>query len=89
MENDGQHTVLETFQHITAGVAVRIWVTEASTMPCLAPVEDETKVVMLQSKAVLCHLSKKERAAVFSILCSSANWQPTIDLIARDGHPQY
>ena len=54
-------------------------------LPQLAPVEDETKVVMPHFISVLYHLSKEVRAAVFSIICKPANWQPTIDLIARDG----
>ena len=44
-------------------------------LPQLAPVEDETKVVMPQSKAVLYHLSTEVRAAVSGILCEPANCQ--------------
>ena len=54
-------------------------------LPRLASVEVETNVVMPQTKAVLYHLSKEVRTAVFSIICKPANWQPALDLIARDG----
>ena len=49
-------------------------------------------VVMPQSKAGLYHVSKKVRAAVFSIICKPANWQLEVNHTARDGHlpdPQY
>ena len=49
-------------------------------------------VVMPQSKAGLYHVSNEVHAAVSSILCKPANWQPTIEIIARDGQlldPQY
>ena len=58
----------------------------------LAPVKDGMRVVMPQFKAGLYHISKEVRAAVSSVLCKPANWQPAIDLIARDGDmpdPQY
>ena len=45
-------------------------------VPHLAPVENETKVVMPQTKAVLNHLSTEVRAAVSRILrktCQLAN----------------
>ena len=54
-------------------------------LPQLAPDEDETKVVMPQTKALIYHLSTELRAAVFGILCKPANWQLALDLIARDG----
>ena len=54
-------------------------------LPQLAPVEDETKVVMSQTKAVLYHLSTEVRAAVSSILCKPTDCQMVLDLIARDG----
>ena len=61
-------------------------------LPKLAPVEKETDVLMPQTKAALYHLSRELRAAVYSIICKPANWQPAIDLIAHDGQlldPQY
>ena len=42
-------------------------------IPQLAPAEDETKVVMPQSKAVLYYLFKEVRAIIFSKLCKPAN----------------
>uniref|UniRef100_M4C5M2 Uncharacterized protein n=1 Tax=Hyaloperonospora arabidopsidis (strain Emoy2) TaxID=559515 RepID=M4C5M2_HYAAE len=54
-------------------------------LPQLAPADVETNVVMPQTKAVLYHLSKVVRAAVFIILCKPADCQPALDLIARDG----
>ena len=54
-------------------------------LPRLAPIEVKTNVVMPQTKAVLYHLFKEVRAAVFSIICKPANWQPALDLIAKDG----
>ena len=54
-------------------------------LPQLAPIEIETDVVMPQTKAVLYHLYKEVRVAVVGILCKPANWQPKLDLIARDG----
>ena len=47
--------------------------------------EDETKVVMPQAKAVLYHLSEEVRAAILGVLSKPANWQPDFDLIARNG----
>uniref|UniRef100_M4B583 Uncharacterized protein n=1 Tax=Hyaloperonospora arabidopsidis (strain Emoy2) TaxID=559515 RepID=M4B583_HYAAE len=61
-------------------------------LPRIVTVEDEMTVVMPQSKAGLYHVSKKVRAAVFSIICEPANWQPEVNHTARDGHlpdPQY
>ena len=46
--------------------------------PNLAPVEDETKVVMPQTKAVLYFLFS-------GIPCKPTNWQMALDLITRDG----
>ena len=54
-------------------------------VPQLAPVENETKVVMTQYKAVLYIISAEVHAAVSGILCKPANWQIALDLIARDG----
>ena len=51
----------------------------------LTPVENETKVVMPQTKAALYHLSEEVHAAVFSIICKPSDWQPALDLIAWDG----
>ena len=51
----------------------------------LSPIEIYTDVVMPQTKPLLYHLSKEVRAAVVSVLCKPANWQPALDLIARDG----
>ena len=51
----------------------------------LAPIDLETNVVMPQTKAVLYHLSIEVREAVVGIICKLANWQPALDLIARDG----
>ena len=54
-------------------------------LPQLAPVEDETKVVMPQTKAVLYPLSTVVRAAVSDILCRPDNCQMALKVIARDG----
>ena len=54
-------------------------------LPKLATVEKETNGVMPQTKNVLYHLYKEVRVAVVGILCKPANWQPKLDLIARDG----
>ena len=54
-------------------------------LPQLAPVEDETKVMMPQSKTVLYHLFTEVRVAVFNILCKPANWQMALDVIDCDG----
>ena len=51
----------------------------------LAPVENETKVVMPQTKAAMYYLSKEVGAEVFRIVCEPANWQPALDLIAQYG----
>ena len=53
--------------------------------PKLTPVEDETGVVMSQTKAALYHQSKEVRAAVSSIFSTPVNWQQALDLTARDG----
>ena len=50
----------------------------------LAPVEEETNVMMPQTKAVLYHLSKEVCAAVSCILGKPANWQPALYLIVLD-----
>ena len=56
-------------------------------LPKLTPAEDETGVVMPQTKAALYHQSKEVRAALSSIIIKPANWQSALDLIARDGQP--
>ena len=54
-------------------------------LPKLTPAEDETGVVMPQTKAALYHQSKEVRAAVSSIFSKPVNWQQALDLTARDG----
>ena len=54
-------------------------------LPHIAPVEDETKVVMPQTKPVLYHLTTEVRAVVSGILRKRANWQMALDLISSDG----
>ena len=105
MENDGQHTALEKFIKLQPELLCATVEEPLSDLDhwgvlnvlCallfkLAPVEDGMTVVMPRSQAGLYHVSKEVRAAVSSILCESATWQPAIDLIARDDQlmdPQY
>ena len=44
-------------------------------IPKLALIKIETYVIIPQTKAVLYHLSKEVRAAVFSIHCNPASWK--------------
>ena len=75
-------TVVEPLDYLDYwGVLNVLWV----MLPKLTPVEDETGVVMPQTKAALYHQSKEVRTAVSSIISKPVNWQPALDPIARDG----
>ena len=65
------------------------WTIGASSMSCvflpqLAPVEDKTKAVKPQYKAVLYHFSTEVRATTSGILCKPANWKLELHLIDHD-----
>ena len=98
MEDDRQHTALERISKLQPDLLCATVVKLLCDLdhwgilnvlcvlqPNLAPVEDETKVVMPQTKAVLQYLSTEVRAAVSSILCKPDSWQMALDLIARNG----